>query len=569
MLRGQVVRGVAVVGAAVGLGGGAAPDARGAKNPAEASVKCRKAIGQHVLEAVGAGLKAIQTCHGRQLKSGQAGDCNKLAGSAFDLLQTQAVVRIGLACKDGDPVLANYTPPTVTGGLTPVLDAIQAALEESGAALQGLPGFQGDPQQKAKGKCSNAVGVGRTAIVKTALKGALKCQQGIDKTAQSFGPLDASCVAAAGGVGGKVTGKLAKACTGIGGIEVGSCAGLPGCLVTGAEATAQTIARLTFGGPAVCGNGIKDQGEDCDDGNTVENDGCRANCLLPSCGDLIVNQASEQCDEEDGLSGDAPGENCYQCKLNVCGDGFRDTQEPVIEECDDGNTAAGDGCTNCAVDPVLCDADGLTVDLALDYPPQLLADPAGTTLALTYPGYASIPGSGSDASVRARVTNLLPPGFTFTPSDNDPVLSITGFASSGRIEPQPVASVQFDCAQGTPTRTSDFPCNIADLVDHSGSPFEESLKALAHCVVTLGGVAVSTTTTTSNTVIAPPTTSTTLSASCGNGMVDGTDECDDGNSNPNDGCTNACTLCGNLNITAPETCDDGNNDVNDDCPEDC
>src|SRR6185369_6890207 len=89
-------------------------------------------------------------------------------------------------------------------------------------------------------------------------------------------------------------------------------------------------------------------------------------------------------------------------------------------------------------------------------------------------------------------------------------------------------------------------------------------------IVTLGGVAASTTTTsTSSTVIIGPTTTTSLPASCGNGMVDGTDECDDGNSNSNDGCTNFCTLCGNLNITAPETCDDGNNDVNDDCPEDC
>ena len=52
-------------------------------------------------------------------------------------------------------------------------------------------------------------------------------------------------------------------------------------------------------------------------------------------------------------------------------------------------------------------------------------------------------------------------------------------------------------------------------------------------------------------------------------MVEGAEECDDDNDDPNDGCTNFCTLCGNLNITAPETCDDGNNDVNDDCPEDC
>ena len=52
-------------------------------------------------------------------------------------------------------------------------------------------------------------------------------------------------------------------------------------------------------------------------------------------------------------------------------------------------------------------------------------------------------------------------------------------------------------------------------------------------------------------------------------MVDGNEECDDGNSDPNDGCTNSCTICGNENVTAPETCDDGNTQVDDNCPEDC
>src|SRR4029450_7181755 len=47
-----------------------------------------------------------------------------------------------------------------------------------------------------------------------------------------------------------------------------------------------------------------------------------------------------------------------------------------------------------------------------------------------------------------------------------------------------------------------------------------------------------------------------------------TEECDDGNTDPNDGCTNSCTICGNSNVTAPETCDDGNTLLDANCPED-
>jgi cysteine-rich repeat protein len=54
-----------------------------------------------------------------------------------------------------------------------------------------------------------------------------------------------------------------------------------------------------------CGDGILDPNEECDDGNTVANDGCSAICTLE------------------------------------CGDGILDPNE----ECDDGNTVANDGCS--------------------------------------------------------------------------------------------------------------------------------------------------------------------------------------------------------------------------------
>jgi ELWxxDGT repeat protein/cysteine-rich repeat protein len=60
-------------------------------------------------------------------------------------------------------------------------------------------------------------------------------------------------------------------------------------------------------------------------------------------------------------------------------------------------------------------------------------------------------------------------------------------------------------------------------------------------------------------------------ATCGNGVLDGSEECDDGNLVSDDGCDSDCssTGCGNGLVTAGETCDDGNGDNDDACKNDC
>ena len=60
-------------------------------------------------------------------------------------------------------------------------------------------------------------------------------------------------------------------------------------------------------------------------------------------------------------------------------------------------------------------------------------------------------------------------------------------------------------------------------------------------------------------------------AYCGDGIFDPTDEdCDDGNLNDNDDCSNNCTQgCGNGIVNTGEECDDGNMNNNDGCTNDC
>ena len=127
----------------------------------------------------------------------------------------------------------------------------------------------------------------------------------------------------------------------------------------------------------VCGDGVRQNGETCDDGNTTASDGCSATCTLesgytcntarpnvcthiPVCGDGL-REGSETCDDgnttaSDGCSATCTVESGYSCTTAtpnvctpdpVCGNGLREGSET----CDDGNTANSDGCSSvCAVE---------------------------------------------------------------------------------------------------------------------------------------------------------------------------------------------------------------------------
>ncbi len=58
---------------------------------------------------------------------------------------------------------------------------------------------------------------------------------------------------------------------------------------------------------------------------------------------------------------------------------------------------------------------------------------------------------------------------------------------------------------------------------------------------------------------------------CGNGIIEGHESCDDGNTNNNDGCSNVCnaSVCGNGLREGGEQCDDGNANNNDGCTNAC
>lgn len=118
----------------------------------------------------------------------------------------------------------------------------------------------------------------------------------------------------------------------------------------------------------VCGNGVLEEGEPCDDGNAIEGDGCSAVCVQEVCGDGIVQPGlGEQCD-----AGTSPeGSGCSaSCRLDA------------------DNDNVGDDTDNCPEDanPTQVDSDGDLIGDACDPFPdnpdnelaQALADLAAT-----------------------------------------------------------------------------------------------------------------------------------------------------------------------------------------------
>jgi len=103
-----------------------------------------------------------------------------------------------------------------------------------------------------------------------------------------------------------------------------------------------------------CGNGVFDYGEQCDDNNNADGDGCDSFCQVecgftcamgfchPVCGDGI-KAGSEACDSVTGCTDNCTPAPHYECETDrnycspICGNGFVDPGE----ECDGGHLLEG------------------------------------------------------------------------------------------------------------------------------------------------------------------------------------------------------------------------------------
>ncbi len=329
----------------------------------------------------------------------------------------------------------------------------------------------------------------------------------------------------------------------------------------------------------VCGNGVVESTETCDDGNTKSSDGCSSACQIESgytcaqpgspcqliqyCSDGILN-GTEQCDDGNLKPGDCCDGNCnlepncvcsnpnpplvpprQVCQSTmICGNGVRSG----TEACDDGNTLSGDGCAS----------DCTTVE----------------------PGF-NCPRAGGACT--AAATQVCGNGILEAGEFCDDGNSTAGDGCSGdcKVESGYVCSIAGKactpiarCGDGTVDYSHGETCDDGNTVAGDGCG--------SQCLVELGWTCDNSGQT-STPPVASVCTNTTV---CGDRKITGAETCDDGNAQAGDGCSNKCQLepgwvcpvvgaacraaaCGDGLMTGTEGCDDGNTTAGDGCSSTC
>lgn len=298
----------------------------------------------------------------------------------------------------------------------------------------------------------------------------------------------------------------------------------------------------------VCGNGVVEGDEACDEGAENADDvpgACRTDCSEAGCGDGVIDPG-EGCDDGGIEAGDGCSPTCEP--EAVCGDGVREAPEA----CDDGNTEPGDGCDGaCALEVGVC--GGSIVDLN--------AEAVFDSNSFLYDGTSL--GSGNDASAsctsgdgeeqvlalwvgrRARLTLTTDGGLS---AGGDTLVSVRTDCADGESELACNEDTDFDNGIYTSTveiRQVSAGTQLYVFVDTygpdaSGAPFTLAGQ-LAWYVAPGAACDPAGVTTICNPGYVCPA-GTCVEADCGDGIVSPEmgETCDDGNRNSGDGCSANC-----------------------------
>jgi len=314
-----------------------------------------------------------------------------------------------------------------------------------------------------------------------------------------------------------------------------------------------------------CGDGTVDSGEECDDGNTTNGDGCSASCFNESgsCGDGTVDQG-ESCDDGNLLAGDGCSADCLSNE--TCGNNVVDLA--AGEACDDGNTTDGDGCSSLCASPGCGDG---TKDLTEVCDDGNHSDGDGCNAACT-----------SNETCPNGIVDLGESCDDGNSAAGDGCSPDCGLASCG----DGVVDAGEACDDGNTTAgdgcnatcTSDESCangitDAGESCDDGNASSGDGCSATCQSEVcgngALDGAEVCDD---GNTAAGDGCSANCLSdESCGNGIVDVTELCDDSNTTAGDGCSASCQTeaCGNGTVDPGELCDDGNTLAGDGCSANC
>ncbi|MCA9634475.1 MAG: DUF4215 domain-containing protein, partial [Myxococcales bacterium] len=102
----------------------------------------------------------------------------------------------------------------------------------------------------------------------------------------------------------------------------------------------------------VCGDGVVEGDEECDDANQDDTDACLTSCLVATCGDGVVQAGVEDCDD----AGESAACN-DDCTASACGDGKVNQSAGEVCDGDVENGVCDDTCAGvvCADDYGDCD----------------------------------------------------------------------------------------------------------------------------------------------------------------------------------------------------------------------
>ncbi|MFO0762716.1 MAG: DUF4215 domain-containing protein [Byssovorax sp.] len=300
----------------------------------------------------------------------------------------------------------------------------------------------------------------------------------------------------------------------------------------------------------VCGDGLVIAPETCDDGNIMGGDGCTATCVvqmgffcagspsvcLPICGDGM-KLGNEGCDDGNTKSGDGCDATCavepgFGCMGNpsvcstVCGDGVKAGNEG----CDDGNQNNSDCCNNLC--QLLCEVE------PNDTPVQALASGVFTVDLVVKA--AINPGTDVDYFPIKLLTktDLLIQTFDGTGPNNcnnvDTVLDFIGTDGTTVIASNDDVNGANSCSRIDPATTPDMRGLDPGTYYAKVTPFSAGNTIPAYTI------------------------RFTFVASCGNNVVEGSEECDGNGGPPCDATCQRIPVCGDGFTDAPETCDDAN-----------
>ncbi len=309
--------------------------------------------------------------------------------------------------------------------------------------------------------------------------------------------------------------------------------------------------------PTSCGNGVVTAGEACDDGNLLDGDGCDFNCTVTGCGNGVVT-TGEECDDGNAVNGDGCDDNCT---VPRCGNGVADPGE----QCDDGNATNGDGCdTNCTVTG--CGNGVVTAGEQCDDGNAVDGDACDSNCTVTGCGNGVVTAGEQCDDGNAVSGDGCDANCTVTGCGNGVVTVGEQCDDGNQIDGDACDSNCTAPACGNGIVTAGEQCDDGNAVDGDGCDANCTVTGCGNGVVTAGEQCDD-----GNQIDGDACDSNCTVPACGNGIVTAGEQCDDGNTVDGDGCDHDCsiTACGNGILTAGEECDDGNRADGDLCESDC